>query len=213
MLSMTSTQSRASTALHASTRGVAGGVRLEELDDPSLIARCVAGDEAAWEVLIGRYQRLVYSIPIRYGMGEEVATDIFQAVCMRLLERLGTLKDRRKLASWLIVTTKRECWLVSHRLRREAPIGEGGDEEEVCGPDLVDERPLVDAELLALAEQHRVRQAVEALPERSRELIELLFYAEDRPSYEEISRRLGMPVASIGPTRARALEKLRALLT
>jgi RNA polymerase sigma factor (sigma-70 family) len=210
MLTMTDTQ--VAPALHASALEAAEVIRPEQLDDSSLIARCLAGDEAAWEALISRYQRLIYSIPIRYGMGEEVAADVFQAVSMRMLERLDTVKDRTRLGAWLIMTTRRECWRVSHRLRREAPIGEGGDDEDEYRSELVDDRPLVDDEMLQLEEQQRVREAVAALPERARELLELLFFAEDRPSYEEISRRLGMPVASIGPTRARALEKLRALL-
>jgi RNA polymerase sigma factor (sigma-70 family) len=187
------------------------GTDLSQLDDHALIARCVEGEDLAWEVLVRRYQRLVYSIPIRYGLGEEVASDVFQAVCLLLLEHLPSLKDRGKLASWLITTTTRESWRLAHRLRREAPIGEGGEEERPLA-EVVDERPLAEEEQVRLAEQHRVRAAVGHLPDRCRALLELLYYAEDRPSYEEISRRLGMPVPSIGPTRARCLEKLRRLL-
>lgn len=191
----------------------------DRVEDGELIARCLGGDEESWELLIRRYRRLVYSIPVRYGMGEEVAADVFQSVCLVLLENLAKLKDRGKLGSWLITTTTRECWRVSHRLRREAPIGEGGtDDDDGRGslPELPDERPLAEEEQLQLEEQARVRAAVEQLPERCRSLVELLYYAEEggeRPSYEEISRRLGMPVPSIGPTRARCLEKLRKLLS
>ncbi len=212
MLTMTSPYSRASGAHHAA-RGIPEEVRLDRLDDPALIERCLDGEEPAWEALIRRYERLVYSIPMRYGMGEEVAADVFQSVCARLLEHLGTLKDRKKLASWLIMTTKRECWQVSHRLRREAPIGEGGDDDEERRDfDLLDDGPRADEELVRIERHEELRRAVSMLPDRSRELIELLFFAEDRPSYEEISRRLGMPVSSIGPTRGRCLEKLRELL-
>lgn len=185
------------------------------LEDGALIARCMEGQDAAWEVLIRRYQRLIYSIPIRYGLGEEVASDVFQSVCLSLLEHLGTLKDRGKLASWLITTTTRECWRVSNRSRREAPMGEGGDPDDDERPtlELIDSRPLAEEEQLRLEEQQRVREAVGKLQERCRELIELLYYAEEKPSYEEISRRMAMPVPSIGPTRARCLEKLRKLMS
>ncbi len=150
---------------------------------------------------------------MRYGLGEEVAADVFQAVCLLLLEHLGSLKDRGKIASWLITTTTRECWRVSHRARREAPIGEGGDADgERPFAEILDEKPLAEEEQIKLEGQQKVRQAVEALPERCRTLLELLYYVEDRPSYGEISRRLEMPVPSIGPTRARCLEKLRRLL-
>jgi RNA polymerase sigma factor (sigma-70 family) len=184
-----------------------------EFDDPALIALCLAGEESAWEALIHKYQRLIYSIPLKNGLGEEVAAEVFQSVCLRLVEHLGALKDQSKLASWLITTTTRECWRTANRHRREAPIGEGGDPDDAPAlPEIADERPLAEEEYLQLAEQQRVRQAVEALPERCRGLVELLYYAEDRPSYEEISRRLDIPVPSIGPTRARCLQKLRKLL-
>jgi RNA polymerase sigma factor (sigma-70 family) len=187
--------------------------QLAQLDDPGLIGLCLEGQEAAWEVLIGRYQRLVYSIPLKSGLGQEAAGDIFQSVCVRLLEHLGGLKDREKLASWLITTTTRECWRFSQRQRRETPIGEGGESEDgPAGLEVADLKPLAEDEQVQLEEQQRVRQAVEALPDRCRALLELLYYAEDRPSYEEISRRLDMPVPSIGPTRARCLEKLKRLL-
>lgn len=186
---------------------------LVERDDEQLIELCLDGDEAAWEAIVHRYQRLVYSIPLRMGMGEDAASDVFQSVWVRLLEHLAGLKDRGKLASWLITTTTRECWRSSNRSRREAPLGEGGDvDDDLPRPEMADTRPLVEEEQVQLVEQQRLRQAVGALPDRCRSLVELLYYEEDRPSYEEISRRLGMPVPSIGPTRARCLEKLRKLL-
>lgn len=187
---------------------------LAQLDDSQLIALCLDGQEAAWEALIARYQRLVYSIPLKSGLGPEAAADVFQSVCVRLLEHLGALKDHGKLASWLITTTTRECWRLSNRRRREAPIGEGGDMGDGPAlPEVADDRPIAEAEHLQLEQQQKVRQAVEALPERCRALVELLYYAEERPSYGEISRRLEMPVPSIGPTRSRCLEKLKRLLT
>ena len=186
---------------------------LVERDDEQLIELCLGGDEAAWEALVSRYQRLVYSIPLRMGMGEDAASDVFQSVWIRLLEHLSGLKDREKLASWLITTTTRECWRASNRGRREAPVGEGGDADEALPRlEIADTRPLAEQEQLQLVEQQRLRQAVDALADRCRSLVEMLYYEEDRPSYEEISRRLGMPVPSIGPTRARCLEKLRKLL-
>jgi RNA polymerase sigma factor (sigma-70 family) len=163
-------------------------------------------------MLVRRYQRLVYSIPIRYGMAEDVAAVVFQSVCMLLLEHLGTLKDRGKLASWIITTTTRECWRVSNRLRREAPIGEMVEEGDSPLFEIADARPLAEEEQVLLESQQRVREAVQGLPDRCRALVDLLYFDEGHPSYEEISRRMEMPVPSIGPTRARCLEKLRKLL-
>ena len=60
--------------------------------------------------------------------------------------------------------------------------------------------------------QQAVRQSVESLPERCRELLTMLFYQSDNYSYVEIARRMDMPVPSVGPTRARCLQKLKKLL-
>lgn len=184
---------------------------MSELDEQALVLQCLAGHESAWEELVRRYRRLIYSIPIRAGLNEEAAADVFQTVCLRLLESLANLKDQQKLTSWIITTTNRESWRASSRSRREAPIGEGGDNtaDAPYVPEIIDEKPHAEDEQLSLQRQLAVRNAVELLSERCRELLELLYFVEDRPSYEEVSRRMDMPVASIGPTRARCLEKLR----
>jgi RNA polymerase sigma factor (sigma-70 family) len=72
---------------------------------------------------------------------------------------------------------------------------------------------LADEAWEALERQHVVSQSIEELPERCRDLLKMLFYQPDEPSYSDIARRMEMPVSSIGPTRARCLEKLRKFLT
>jgi RNA polymerase sigma factor (sigma-70 family) len=82
--------------------------------------------------------------------------------------------------------------------------------EEILGL-LPDGTPLPAEEIAQLEERHFVRQAFDQLPARCRALLDLLYYAAEAPSYERVSERLGMPVGSIGPTRARCLEKLARL--
>jgi RNA polymerase sigma factor (sigma-70 family) len=65
---------------------------------------------------------------------------------------------------------------------------------------------------IGLEKQQHIREAVETLPEKCRSLIEMLYFTVQPFSYDEISQRLGMPVPSIGPNRARCLEKLRSIL-
>jgi RNA polymerase sigma factor (sigma-70 family) len=181
--------------------------------DREIVAACLEGDSAAWEVLIGRYQRLIYSIPLKTGLNSDDAADIFQSVCVKLLEKLQTLRDHEKLSSWLITTTTRESWRVSALRRRTNSIDSHGDDE---GQDpagyIAAAGPLADEEREALEQQQIVRDAVAALAERCRDLISMLFYQKDELSYADIARRMKMPVASIGPTRARCLEKLKKLL-
>lgn len=186
---------------------------LAQQDDRHLIAACLEGDGLAWETLISRYQRLIYSIPLKSSLGADDAADVFQSVCLTLYNKLGTLRDHEKISSWLITTTKRECWRVSARNRREAQTPDSGrDDEENPMDDIPSAAPGADAEHETLERQQAVRQGVESLSERCRELLTMLFYQTDEWSYADIARRMEMPVPSIGPTRARCLEKLKKLL-
>lgn len=169
--------------------------------DVELVARCRAGDARAWETIVLRYRRLVYAIPMRTGLAPEEADDVFQNTFARLVERLDTLRDPSRLRAWLVTTARRLSLDAAMRRRGLA------ESEEVLGA-LPDPDPLPPEELARLEEQHLVRCALTELPDRCRELLHLLYYAADEPSYEEIGRRLGLPMGSIGPTRARCLEKL-----
>jgi RNA polymerase sigma factor (sigma-70 family) len=177
-------------------------------DDRQLIAACLKGEVAAWETLIGRYQRLIYSIPLKVRLSQDDAADIFQSVCLKLYENLPSLRDHDKISSWLITTTTRECWRMAARNRRASD----SDEVQEALGEIRDPALLPDQQRQLVEQQQVVREAVAALPERCRELVTMLFYKKDELSYAEIARRMAMPVASIGPTRARCLEKLRRLL-
>lgn len=173
------------------------------LPDPELIEACLNGKNRAWETLLIRYQRLIYSIPLRYGLPEHDANDIFQDVSLLLLENLSRLRDRQRLGAWLAITTRRECWRMLHNRRR----GDTGP-----GPLPLDDQipaPVHSEEdFLALERQSLVRAAVDRLDAPCRDLLALLFYSEPRLPYTEIARRLTIPTGSIGPTRTRCLEKL-----
>lgn len=181
--------------------------------DSEIITSCLQGEASAWEALIHRYQRLIFSIPLKMRLSADDAADIFQAVCLKLYENLSKLREQERLSSWLITTTTRECWRLSARQRREAPADDLGNEEE---SDIISQlpanAPLPDEERIALEQQQAVRQGIAALSERCRELLTRLFYQKEELSYQEIARQMEMPIASIGPTRARCLEKLKKLL-
>jgi RNA polymerase sigma factor (sigma-70 family) len=183
------------------------------LDDSSLIADCLAGDSKAWEALIARYQRLIYSVPIKIGFSPMDAADIFQAVCVKLFERLGSLRDHDRLSSWLMTTTTRECWRVASLRRRETQSQAYDDD---YGKDLLErleaEEPLADERRIAYETQQIVREAIAKLSEKCRNLITMLFYQKDDLSYSEIAKRAKIPLNSLGPTRARCLKKLKTFL-
>ena len=181
-------------------------------NDHELIAQCLDGDQSAWEALITRYQRLIYSIPVRARLSPDDAADVFQSVCLKLYEKLSTLRDHERLSSWLITTTNREVWRITARNRRYNQPGVSDDNEKDAVKEIPDAGPLADEQQIALEQQQAVREGVAALSGRCRELLTMLFYQKDELSYADIARRLGMPVPSVGPTRARCLEKLKKLL-
>ena len=177
------------------------------LPDPELIEACLKGSGQAWEALLVRYQRLIYSIPMRYGLPEHDANDIFQNVSLLLWENLGRVRDRARLGAWLVITTRRECWRMIRQRRQNAILPEGKALD-----DHLSEGPHSEDEFLVLERQAQVRAAIEQLEPPCRELLTLLFYVNPRPAYSEIAQSLAVPEGSIGPTRARCLEKLMKIL-
>lgn len=178
--------------------------------DPVLIEACLRGERAAWEALVGRYARLVWSVARKQGLSSGDADDVHQVVFATLIGHLAELRDRERLSSWLITTTSREAWRTRQRLRRRVEVQTGGaasippaaDEDDAAGPAAgADEE-----------DRQLVREAMGHLNERCRDLLTALFAAGGEPRYPEIAERLGMPVGSIGPTRARCLAKLESLL-
>lgn len=178
-----------------------------------MVAACLDGDQEAWEALLARYQRLIYSIPLKSRLSLDDAADIFQSVCLKLYEKLDTLRDHERISSWLITTTTRASWRVSARQKRDQhSISADADDSSWALGEIAATAPLADEERELLERQQIIREAVEILPDRCRDLITMLFYQKDELSYAEIARRMNMPVPSVGPTRARCLDKLKKLL-
>ena len=179
--------------------------KYKKSSDPELVSLCLAGDAKAWEALIMRYKRLIYSIPLRFSLSVADASDVFQSVCLILIEHLHELKMEYSLASWLTTTTSRQCLRVRELGNRE-PRADDEELEEPEAPEHLEEVHL------QIEEQQAIRESVELLPDRCRDLIELLYFDTQAPKYDDVAQRLSIPVSSIGPTRARCLEKLRTIL-
>ncbi len=181
--------------------------------DEDLLQGCREGRADAWSTLVRRYQRLVHTVPRRAGLPDEAAADVFQTTFTRLLENLHRIDDGSRVRAWLVTTARRETLRLLEQESRTVSGDQPAGEE---GPTLLE--PLTDTGLLPEAllselQQHdRLRQAVDRLEPRSRQFVELLFLQEEPLAYSEIAARLGIAEGSIGPTRARVLAKLRALL-
>lgn len=176
-----------------------------------LVLACRRGDQLAWERLIRRYQRLIYAIPLRAGLDEDHAAEIFQDVFTTLFQKLNDLEQPEKLQAWLVTTTRRKTLhTISKEQLQKSHVSP--EEQPDVATSIRDEAPLPDEQLLMLEEQHRIRMALASLDERCRMLLEMLFYLSDQPSYAAIAASLGIPEGSIGPTRARCLAKLLRML-
>jgi RNA polymerase sigma factor (sigma-70 family) len=173
--------------------------------DRELVEACLDGDDAAWASLVQRYRRLIYTIPLRFGMPTAAAEEVFQEVCLVLLQNLHTIRDNTRLSSWLVTVTRRTC--IEHWRRGPPPsdIDTLGDYIDEYNSDLEDN-------LLSLERRHTLQRALEQLDGRCRRLLEVLFLSENPPSYAEIAREMGMLEGSVGPTRARCLDKLREFI-
>jgi RNA polymerase sigma factor (sigma-70 family) len=180
--------------------------------DPDLVSACRRGDPLAWEKLIQRYQRLIYTIPRRAGLDEDQSAEVFQEVFTTLFQKLGDIEEPERLQAWLVTTARRKTWRTICKEKAwqpTEPTHEVGVQKESSIPD---DAPLPDEQLIILEEQHRIRVGLESLDERCKKLLELLFYAPEPPSYAEIAILMGTSEGSIGPTRARCLEKLLRIL-
>lgn len=187
---------------------------LDDEGDAALAARCNRGESAAWAVLVRRYQRLVYTIVRRIGLDDHAAADVFQTVFSRLITHLPQLNQADRLQAWIVTTAKREALLQRSRGMRTVSMT-ADDDDGATSPahDVADESPLPEEQLDALQTQNQVRNALERMDERCRTLLTLLYHdADDAVAYDEVARRLDMPLGSVGPTRARCLGKLRKLL-
>lgn len=183
-------------------------------DDASLVARCRQGDASAWAALVRRYQRLVYAIVLRTGLDEHTAADVFQTVFARLLSHLPSLAQPDRLQAWIVTTAKREALRVRHLAQRTVSMTRPDDSEDDAFEDSqADDSPLAEQALSDMQQLNLLRNALDRLDSRCRDLLLLVFRDDDEHlPYDEVARRLSVPLGSIGPTRSRCLAKLRRLV-
>jgi len=161
------------------------------------------GDQRAWDTIVDRFLPLVEAIIRRYRLSGPDGDDASQTVWLRLVEHLADLREPEALPGWIKTTTRNECLRVLAARARTRPV----DPQEDPTLDGRDE-PVPEAELVAAERRQALREGLAQLPDARRALLLLLL--EDPPlEYAEISARLGIPIGSIGPTRARAFEQLR----
>ena len=181
-----------------------------EPPDGSLVRACRAGDQAAWETLVRRYQRLVRTIPLRAGLDEDAAADVFQDVFEALIQRIDSIEDPNLLSAWILTTTKRITW---RAMRRRIDARSSETILESQAEEVPDVWPLPEQVITRLEEQHQVRTALATLDQRCFRLLTMLFYSQAAPpAYSVVAAELGLAEGSIGAVRARCLERLLRVL-
>jgi RNA polymerase sigma factor (sigma-70 family) len=169
-----------------------------------LVHAAAQGDQTAWDRLVERYSGLLWAVARAHRLNSADAADIVQMSWLRLFEHLPEIRNPDGLGAWLATTARRECL---RTLRRSARCEPSDEIDALAGTDPEE----VDASLLQGERDACLWAALEQLSASDQALLRLLA-ADPPPSYQEISAALEMPIGSIGPTRARALERLRRAL-
>jgi RNA polymerase sigma factor (sigma-70 family) len=113
-----------------------------ERTDAELLIECKNGSKKAWEALIRRFQRLIFTIPRRAGLSEDQAADVFQIVFSRAYEHLGSISQPERIQAWLVTTAKRETLAILRQSKRTISISTDDDDEDAKPFDIEDESPL-----------------------------------------------------------------------
>jgi len=170
-----------------------------------LVLLAASGDESSWQRLVQSFDGMLHSIARSHRLGDADTADVVQTAWLRLVEHLGDLREPERVGPWLATTARRECVRVLARAGKQITFGDECPERESTHP-----RPGDD---WLIAERNQaLRRSFARLRATDQALLRMLV-ADPCPAYEEIGATLGMPIGSIGPTRARALERLRRELS
>ena len=170
-----------------------------------LVSRIQAGDESVWRDMVERYESLLRWIARQCRLSPEEVDDAVQLTWLRCLEHIDQLTDPDRLSGWLAAICRRECIRLATKGRREVPLS-GPNLARLIDDGRGDSDPCVKVE--ARDQHNRLYDAISALPERQKKVVVELLRQEGE-SYLALSERLGLPVGSIGPTRQRAVTRLR----
>lgn len=193
--------------VNGSHHHVADAAPAADWSDERLVEACLCGNQAAWDLLIKRYRKLILSFPRKYGAAPDDAADVFQAVCLELFVALPSLRQREAVKTWIATVSAHQAyrWKRRHltRAKNEEPreaeaLGRLGQQAGDHGQ---------------AARLNQVRAAVAQLPKQYRGVIESLFFEEPPMPYQAVAERLGVAPGSVSFLRARGLRKLEQILS
>jgi RNA polymerase sigma-70 factor (ECF subfamily) len=180
------------------------------VEDKELIDRCLAGDERAWQQFAGKYQPGVkaYARGVLRSMrqpasdldAEEIVGRVFEHIVEQKFRVLRAFRWQCTLATWLKILARTACVRIVRRKNLPAEKLARSD----SSPSPLDQ-------LLSDEAHAAVRQALEELPDRDRQVL-TRFFQEGQP-YEQIAAELDLPMGTVATILARTRARLREILT
>ena len=181
-----------------------------EEEERQLIRRSQGGDLAAFDVLVRRYEKPVYSLAYRLAGSYDEASDIAQEAFVRAWKNLKSFRGDASFATWLyrIVTnaffdTRKRSHARPHRSLEEVLALE----ETAVTRQFEDTGPTLQERAEGRERRELLERAVAALPESQRTLV-VLYHMHDR-SYEQIAQILSLPIGTVKSRLSRARLALR----
>jgi RNA polymerase sigma factor (sigma-70 family) len=177
-----------------------------------IVADASRGEQAAWNRLVAQYEPMMRAIARARRLNDADVDDVCQTVWLQLFKNIDTIVEARAISGWLATTTKNAAMCVLRSCARAISVDAVllEDPEAPSWSSLASGRDThaPDERLLRAEHQEAVRASITELSTRQLAVLSLL--AADPPvPYVEISRRLGVPIGSIGPIRARGIKRLR----
>src|SRR6201998_4745946 len=174
--------------------------------DARLVKECLSGSEEAWALLVEKYKALIYSVPVKFGLPQQEAAEVFQATCVELLQRLPELRKPQALPKWRSLVAHHQCY--RWKLQQQRLVSRDAE------PDLPVPETLAIADTLVqqTQEEQILREALAGLTPQCRRLMHMLFFEAPPRPYAEVAAALGLELGSIGFTRQKCLQRLRRRL-
>jgi RNA polymerase sigma factor (sigma-70 family) len=176
-----------------------------------LVQAAREGDSGAWTAIIQRYGGLIRNVARRYRLSPADTEDVSQLVWAKLFDHIGRIREPRALPGWIVKTTANTSLGIARTQARVIPtdpvtLAQRKDATRAS-------RTAADAHEPPSVLQRKedltfLRKGLDELPSEQRELL-ILLMADPPLTYQQISKQLGRPIGSIGPTRARILDRLR----
>ena len=149
----------------------------QSADDVAAVKRVLNGQPAAFEVLVGRYQHIMFNVALRMLGDYEDARDAAQNTFVKAYEKLGTYDPERRFFSWMYRILMNECLNLRRRPATE-PLVDTETPSNSSGVEAVE----------AAERKRDVRQAILSLSPAYREVIVLRHFAS--LSYEQMSEAI-----------------------